>query len=479
MNFTEAIATLQHQLGTAIVHTEPVMLYAKSFDATRISQLPSAVIMPQQLSDVGIVLKLANEYKIAVTVRGGGTSLTGSTIPERGGWVLDLSNFKALTINAAAGMADVEPGVTIAELQTAATAEGWMYPPDPASRQYATIGGTIATNASGMTGAKYGATREYILALRGYLPTGEYVTWGAPVKKFAAGFNLRDLWIGSEGMLGVIAGAVVKLVPAPQTIWTILVEFKDDVALAEAMTAWFKLRLIPRVAEFIDAATLQACVAAGLTLPFKRSSDQAVVVLLELDGATAAVSDDSNQVLAWAKQFGIWHDTATGDNREALWTLRRSCSGAMRRLAPTRLNEDIVVPLDRFQAFMEQIEQLRRSSKLIIAVFGHIGDGNMHVNICFDDQNEQQRIAAWQAVQQLMQGVHDLGGVISGEHGIGLAKSKFLALQHSAAAIQAMQNVKHALDPNNILNPGKMFTPTDMSKFTPEQVSLPWESIKY
>ncbi|MFZ1054150.1 MAG: FAD-binding oxidoreductase [Opitutaceae bacterium] len=226
MDFSAATQLLRSKLGPKVVRMDAASTREASFDSSKIAFPPEAVVFPRGRSDIARVLALANRLRVPVTVRGRGTSLTGSASPLRGGWVLDLHGWNTVRIDARAGLAQVEAGATVAAIQAAADAKGWFYPPDPSSKKYCTIGGTIACNAGGMHGGRYGVTRDFVLALKGFLPTGEFVEWGTATKKFSAGFNLRDLWIGSEGMLGIVTDATLKLIPRPEERWTLLVSFR-------------------------------------------------------------------------------------------------------------------------------------------------------------------------------------------------------------------------------------------------------------
>jgi len=378
-------------------------------------------------------------------------------------------------IDAQAGLAHVQAGATVAKIQAAAEARGWFYPPDPSSKQYCTIGGNIACNAGGMHGGKYGVTRDFVLALEGFLPTGEWVRWGTPTKKFSAGFNLRDLWIGSEGMLGVVTAATLKLVPKPEARWTLLVSFDREPAAFRAVLALFRLRIQPAICEFLDRYSVQCAEQATGRAVFAGQAGKPVV-LLELAGRPAEVAAERRRVLAWAREHGVAHRAArTRAEAEALWTVRRSCSGAMFKMGDSKLNEDIVVPMAKYVAFAAFLERLRTSSGLPIPTFGHLGDGNLHVNIMYHRADPRERAAAERAVNALMRAVVALGGAISGEHGIGLAKTPFLRLQHSAAEVRAMRAVKRALDPRGILNPGKMFEVFRVWESPRVDVKLPWD----
>ena len=250
-SFARATVQLRRRLG-AVVDTSEKGRWAASFDSSKISFLPDAVVTPRREEQIGVVLELANTYRVPVTVRGRGTTLMGSAAPVRGGWVIDMLRLNKVAIDRDAGLALVQAGATTQSIQDAAAAEGWFYPPDPSSKAYCTIGGNIACNAGGMHGGKYGVTRDFVLALRGFLPTGEAVQWGTATKKFAAGFNLRDLWIGSEGQLGVVTGAVLKLIPQPAARWTLLTSFPDEVTALSAAKALFRTRVQPAICEFLD-----------------------------------------------------------------------------------------------------------------------------------------------------------------------------------------------------------------------------------
>lgn len=475
MNHRLATQLLLRRLGAKIVRTDAASLHTASFDSSKIPFAPEALILPRREADLGVVLTLANQKRVPVTVRGGGTTLTGAAAPRRGGWVVDLTAWKKVRIDAEMGLAHVQAGAKIADIHAAAEAVGWFYPPDPSSKVYSTIGGNIACNAGGMHGGKYGVTRDFVLALEGFLPTGEFVRWGTPTKKFSAGFNLRDLWIGSEGMLGIITAATLKLIPRPAARWTVLTAFADEAAAFRAVRALFAQRIQPAICEFLDRySVLCAERATGKTVFAGQAGKP--VVLLELAGSASEVREQKRAVLAWAAEHTLAHREARSrEEAETLWAVRRKCSGAMFELGDAKLNEDIVIPAQNYERFATFLEKLRRTSKLAIPTFGHLGDGNLHVNIMYHRAIPAECRAAEHAVQKLMETVVALGGAISGEHGIGLAKTPFLHLQHNTAQIGAMRAVKRALDPKGILNPGKMFDRFEIWKYPRLDVKLPWD----
>jgi glycolate oxidase len=474
---TFAIATieLQRRLGRKTVRTDDAAREAASYDSSKLPFLPEAVIFPRREADIGVALTLANRHGVPVTVRGRGTTLTGAAAPRRGGWVVDMLGLKKITVDAEAGMAQVQAGAKVADIQRATEAVGWFYPPDPSSREYCTIGGNIACNAGGMHGGKYGVTRDFILALEGFLPTGEFVKWGTPTKKFSSGFNLRDLWIGSEGMLGIVTAATLKLIPTPAARWTLLAAFTTEIDAFQAVRALFRARVQPAICEFLDRYSVMCAERATGATVFEGQPGKPVL-LIELAGSASEVREVKKTVLAWAAEYALAHRAAKNrPEAEALWAVRRKCSGAMFELGDAKLNEDIVVPMRNYEAFAVFLEKLRVESKLSIPTFGHLGDGNLHVNIMYHKAVSAEVRAAEKAVQKLMKTVVALGGAISGEHGIGLAKSPFLRLQHSPAQVRAMQAVKQALDPKGILNPGKMFEVFEVWKHQRIDVKFPWD----
>ncbi|HWA87786.1 MAG TPA: FAD-binding oxidoreductase [Opitutus sp.] len=486
-SFVAATNELKRRLGARVVSTDEAVRYAASFDSSKISFMPAAVIKPRRPGQVGVALELANKHRVPVTVRGRGTTLMGSAAPMCGGWVIDMLALNRISIDAIAGMAHVQAGAKVGDIQRAAAEEGWFYPPDPSSKEYCTIGGNIACNAGGMHGGKYGVTRDFVVALSGFLPTGEYVEWGTATKKFSAGFNLRDLWVGSEGMLGAVTGAVLKLIPQPEARWTLLTAFRDEAAAIEAALSLFAARVQPAICEFLDRESVLCAERAMQTTIFPRRAggrrqatplqgETTPLILLEFAGSAAEVREQKAVALAWARGHAAAHRAARNrEEAEQLWAVRRKCSGAMFELGDTKLNEDVVVPMKRYRQFMRFLAGLKRSARLPIPTFGHLADGNLHVNIMFHREDREEARRAEAALDRLMHTVVKLGGAISGEHGIGLAKTPFLRLQHRPAEVKAMKAVKRALDPRGILNPGKMFEPVRIWKFPRLAVHLPWD----
>lgn len=475
-DFSAATEALKNALGSDVVRTDEAARFAASFDNTRLSFMPDAVVFPRDEDDVGAVLRAACASGVPVTVRGAGTGTTGAAAPVCGGWALSLAHWTRLEIDAAAGTADAQPGVVTRRVSDEAAKFGLFYPPDPASVKFCTIGGNIATNAGGLRAAKYGVTRDHVIALEGFLPTGEKVRWGAPVKKFVSGYNLRDLWIGSEGTLGVVTRALLRLAPLPEARRTFLCAFDGDAAALRAAESLLRARVVPSVCEFLDALSVGCAEAYRGKKFFGKKS---AVLLVEVDGDAASVAAQAERVRAWARgNASEFRETGDAAEAESLWEARRICSQAMFLLADAKLNEDVCVPARNFIPLLEAMRKITEETGLATPIFGHAADGNLHVHIMYRRADARERAAAQTAIRRVMETVVALDGAITGEHGIGLSKSPFLALQHAPAEIAAMRAVKRALDPQDILGRGKIFTPFNVWDCVPVDVVLPWDKKK-
>lgn len=474
MKFSNATIALKTQLGESVTTGEEA-LFRASYDGSKLSFLPEAVVHPKNHAEIEALLILANEHQVPVTTRGAGSSNTGSAVPVRGGWVLDLSGWRDIRIDPVTGMAYVQAGAIVGNILAEAEKVGWFYPPDPSSRGFSTIGGNIACNAGGLRGAKYGVTRDYVLALKGFLPTGEYVEWARDLRKYAAGFNFRDLWIGSEGTLGVITEAVLRLIPKPESRWTYLASFENETVALEAIRDLLATRITPSILEFLDRESVLCAERATQKEIFAGQAGRPVV-LVELDGYPGRVEEERQVVLKWGQEHALASKEASDPEKEAeLWEVRRKCSGAMFELGDAKLNEDIVVPLRSQVELLQFIRQISAETGISIPTFGHAADGNFHVNVMYYRDDPVNSAKARDVVFSLMKKVLELGGTISGEHGIGLAKTAFFAMEHSPAEVEAMKRVKRALDPNNVLNPGKLFEVFEYWNHRPVKVRLPWD----
>jgi len=469
-----AIEQLCKQLGDC-VETSFEQREDYSYDGLKISSVPDAVIQIKESAQVGTVLKIANQYGIPVTTRGAGSSLTGGATPIQGGWVLDLSQLNHFEIDEENQLARCGPGVVVADLQAAAAQQDLFYPPDPSSKKFCTLGGNVACNAGGLRCVKYGVTRDYILSLSGYLANGEYVRWGRTTRKFATGYNLRDLWVGSEGTLGVVTEITVRLIDLPMTTRTFLGVFESDELALSSPDALRKLGLRPSILEYMDRWTID-CLQKYVATEVFSGIEPHPMLLIEVDGNEHEVQEQSKLLENWLMDTALAHRSAvTPEESEKIWDVRRQGSSSMKKLASTKLNEDVVVPLSRQTELVQSVEELRKKYGIKIGVFGHCGDGNLHVNLMYDEENDEETSRAVSALHELMSQVISLDGAISGEHGVGLAKTPFVKEQFNDAEWNAMLAVKKALDPKNILNPGKIFDvfhPWEQKKIP---VTLSWE----
>jgi glycolate oxidase len=469
-----AIKALRRKLPGRVFVDEKSCFNA-SLDNLRLSFLPDAVVKVQTAAEVGAVLKLAHKYTIPVTARGAGSSATGSAVPLHGGWVLDVSALDDIKIDTVSRMVTAGAGAVTSEIQDQVEAVGLFYPPDPSSKKYSTIGGNIACNAGGLRCVKYGVTRDYVLGLEGFYADGSPFKLGLALKKYVSGLNLRDLLIGSEGTLGVITAATLKLIPKPQKRWTGMFAFKSEAAALKAVVALFDAGLNPSILEFLDRQSVTCAERYTGHLIFD-DCPRASILLIEVDGRPAEVREQRIRLLEFMQSRAIAHREARTDAKaEALWQVRRTCSQSMFSIADTKLNEDVVVPIQKQAELIRYTIALKKEIGLATPTFGHAGDGNLHVHIMYDRSNAEDAVKAKVGIKKLMQKVVDLGGVITGEHGVGLAKAPFMELQHSKAEIAAMRAVKDALDPKGILNPGKIFEPFEVWDHKPVQVKLPWD----
>ncbi|MHB1629488.1 MAG: FAD-linked oxidase C-terminal domain-containing protein [Bacilli bacterium] len=448
----------------------PNELHAYSYDATPLLQsAPDAVIMPGSVQEVAAILRLANERRIPVIPRGSGTNLAGGAIPVQGGIVLNMNRFNQIhEIDVKNLTATLGPGVITADLHAAVEAAGLFYPPDPGSMRISTVGGNVAQGAGGMRGLKYGVTKDYVMGLEYVLPTGEVLRCGGKNVKDVAGYDLTRLMVGSEGTLGVITEITVKLLPIPATKRTLVVYCRSLVDAARIVERIIAARIIPATIEFLDQATMKVVDDfAKLGLPL----DMASMLLIEQDGAEAQVVEDIGKIADIARQAGAAEvrTAATMDEGAKLLTARRSALSALSRLRPTTILEDATVPRARLAEMVEEIERVARKYNLQICTFGHAGDGNLHPTCMTDERDHEEIARVEQAFEEIFLAAIRFGGTITGEHGVGMAKSKYLHLKVGEGGIELMERLKAAFDPNNILNPGKVFAKRDRRRITVNQ----------
>jgi glycolate oxidase len=448
---------LKSLVGPANFSTSPEELVVYSYDATQRDSLPWVVVRPCSSREISEILRLANRERFPVVPRGAGTGMSGGAVPVQGGVVLSLERMNhILEIDEQDFIAIVEPGVITGDLQREVESRGLFYPPDPASRKFCTLGGNVAECAGGLRAVKYGVTKDYVLGLEVVLPTGEIINTGARTVKSVAGYDLTKLIVGSEGTLGVVTRITMRLLPLPETVKTLAAFFSEIPAAAKAASAIIASGVVPRALEFVDQAALRA--VEGY-LKEDISHGAAAMLLVEVDGPAESTGRDADRIAEIMVQGGATRvDRAGSDSeRERLWKARRSISPALYAIKPKKLNEDIVVPRSRIANSLQEIAAIAARHGLLIVNFGHAGDGNIHTNIMFDEADLAKAEAA---VKEIFAAVLRLGGSITGEHGIGLSKAAYLPMELGPEAIAAMKRIKHALDPNNILNPGKIFLET-------------------
>ncbi|NKB70729.1 MAG: FAD-binding protein [Candidatus Latescibacteria bacterium] len=440
------------------VLTEPEDLSVYAFDGTAIlHQLPGCVLLPDNAGQVAQIMALAHQYRIPVVTRGSGTGLAGGSVPSPGCIVLCLVRLdKIVELDSRNLVAVVEPGVRTQVLADAAMAAGLFYPPDPGSIKISTLGGNVANNSGGLRGLKYGVTRDYVMALEVVLADGQILHTGTKCVKDVAGFSLKDLFIGSEGCLGVITRITLKLIPPPQAKKTMLAMFDSMDAAARTISAIIQEQIIPCTLEFLDRVTI-GCVEeyAHIGLPL----DAEAVLLMEVDGHLAQVGEEAAAVERIARQHGAGQVRTAASEAEAvqLATARRSAFSALARLAPTVVLEDVTVPRSELANMVARIQEVGQRYEVKIGTFGHMGDGNLHPTFLTDERNREEMERVEEAMKEVFEYAVELGGTITGEHGVGLAKKPFLPGALGPVGMAVMGQVKDSFDPHGILNPGKVF----------------------
>ncbi len=450
------IHELQQIVGREQVMVSEADRLTYAYDAAVLEPvLPALVVRPRSPEDLGRVVRLCNDHGLPLTVRGAGTNLSGGTIPHAGGVVV-LTNAlnQILEINAADQYAVVQPGVVTAKLAAAVEAKGLFYPPDPGSMAVSTLGGNVAENAGGLRGLKYGVTLDYVMGLKFFAAAGDLVKTGSRTVKCVTGYNLTGLLVGSEGTLGVISEIILKLIPLPQDRRAMLATFDRVDQASETVAAIISHRIVPATLEFLDNFTIRTVEDySHVGLPV----DAAALLLIEVDGHPAVVAEEAAQVEALCRKLGATqvHTAQDAAERDRVWAARRAALSALAKLKPTVVLEDATVPRSQIPAMIRTIEEIGRKFELPIGTFGHAGDGNLHPTILTDRRNQEE----WHRVEAAVAAIFDaalaLGGTLSGEHGIGKAKARFLEKEVGPGTIRYSKSIKSALDPKNILNPGQ------------------------
>jgi glycolate oxidase len=452
------VADLQRIVGKTNVLLTKEDLATYSYDATTMwKHLPEAVVFPLTTEHVSQIIRLAGVNKIPVTTRGGGTNLSGGSVPVQGGVVLCLSKMsRIISIKKTTLTAEVEAGVNLLDFQKALAKEGLFYPPDPQSAQGCTLGGTVAENASGPLGVKYGVTKQYLLGMEVVLASGEVVQLGGQTIKNRMGYELASLFVGSEGMLGVITRLTLRLLPLPETQKTLVAVFNDVETAGETVSQIIATGVIPAKIEFMDNWVLRRIEElTHLGLPVESEA----LLLIQCDGNSLVVDKEIAKIIEVCQKMGAAEARSAKSEAEAamLWQARKSAFGAVYSSSPTVLGEDLTVPRDKLAPMVRKFKEIGKKYGFEIPIVGHAGDGNLHPNILTDVNNKENFAKAMQAAEEMVRATLELGGVLSGEHGIGLEKRVFMKMAMDPMALRMMKDIKHLLDPQNILNPGKFW----------------------
>ncbi|GMV22469.1 MAG: dehydrogenase [Acidimicrobiia bacterium] len=454
----DLVIQLRHIVGDEWVSTDVGTLTAYGVDALKQGRPADVVVKPANTAEVAAVARLCHETRTPLVPRGAGTGYTGGAVPVHGGVVISLERLnRILEIDEGNLLAVVEPHVITGDLQTAVEAVGLFYPPDPASLKQSVVGGNVAENAGGPRAFKYGVTNKYILGLEAVLPTGEIIETGGKVVKNVVGYDLTHLLAGSEGTLAIITKVIVRLIPKPPVQVTMRASFPSVRHAVDAVTRLIRARVIPAALELIDGDSLDA-VATHLQVRSLAPEGTAAILLLEVDGLSEQVGGEADRIEVACREAGATEFLRARDEgeRQELWRVRREISPSLKVITPLKFNHDVVVPKARIPELFELVDELRSRYRLRIPCFGHVGDGNIHVNIMVTPDDADEIARAHDAEGDLFRGVVALEGSISGEHGIGFAKAKYLSLELSDAELALMRRLKAAFDPHGILNPGKM-----------------------
>jgi glycolate oxidase len=454
----EIVSQLQKITGKEGVLTAKEDLNAYSYDGTTTwTHMPDVVVLPTTTEQISQVLKLANENKVPVTTRGAGTNVSGGSIPIKGGIVLCTTRmYKILDINKTNLTATVEPGVILQDFNIALAKEGLFYPPDPQSFLGCTMGGTVAENAGGPYCVKYGVTKQYLLGLEVVLANGYVMHVGGVTVKNRTGYELVMLFTGSEGTLGVITKITVRLLPMPAASKTMMAVFDDMVVGGQAVSNIIGSGVVPAKIEFVDNFVIRRI---EQMTPMGLPVDANALLLLQADGNPAAVEADTQQIVDILKKSGAKDVKVAKDADEAAayWKMRSAGFAAVFGAAHTVLAEDVAVPRDKLAEFIKKLGEISERTGFFIQYLGHAGDGNLHPSIFTDMRNKEEFARAQAAMGEIFRAALSLGGVLSGEHGIGLEKQRFLKEAMDPVALDLMKKIKGILDPNNILNPGKIW----------------------
>ncbi|MCX8076895.1 MAG: FAD-binding protein [Aquificaceae bacterium] len=451
------VEKLTEALGKEKVKEDTVNRKLYSYDATPIPiqrAVPSAVVFPESHEDVVKLVKVCYEEGIPIFPRGAGSGLTGGAVPTlEKGVVVSFERMNKFEVNADNTTAEVQPGVITAQFQDYVERLGLFYPPDPSSFKYSTLGGNIAENAGGPRCLKYGVTREYVLGLTAVIKEGHTIKTGNPVIKDVAGYDITKLLVGSEGTLGLITSATLKLIPKPKARATALALFNNLEDVGKAVTRILTSGLFPSALEFMDEDAIRAVEDyKPVGLPRVEA-----LLLIEVDGTHQSVLEDIKQVEELLKPMGVEVITAKSkEQEEKLWSARKSLGPALGNLRSGKINEDIVIPRIYLSEAIREFREVARKYDLLMVIFGHIGDGNLHVNLLYDKSKTEEEERAERAVDEVFEVALKYNGSITGEHGVGLTKKKFLKSQFGEVGYELLKGIKLLFDPKNLFNPGKV-----------------------
>jgi glycolate oxidase len=453
------LKALESIVGTENIKSDKAHLIAYCYDATKDRYEPDAVVFPKDEDDVSKILKYCNENSIVIVPRGAGSGFTGGSLPANGGIIMSLERHmnKILEIDMENMVAVVQPGVVNMDLQRAVEAKGLFYPPDPASQEYSTIGGNVSENAGGMRAAKYGITKDFVMALRAVIPNGEIIRAGKKTIKDVAGFNIAGILIASEGTLGVITEITLKLIPKPKMNKTAMGIFDSVDSAMQAVYKTMATGVTPVAMEFLDKLTVAAVEEKFNTgLP----KDAGALLVTDVDGNSEAELDAQLNIIERVfSENGCSRFQIAKDKEESndLWFARRNASPSLMVYGNKKLNEDITVPRSRLPELLAKINDIAIKYEVNIPCFGHTGDGNVHTNVMVKDGTDPKQLKdGHDAIEEVFKAAVELGGTLSGEHGIGISKAPFMHLAFSDAEMELFRSIKKAFDPNNILNPNKM-----------------------
>jgi glycolate oxidase len=443
-------------VGRDHCHTLPEQRAVYAYDAAVSDYMPGVVVFPADTAQVEQLVLLANKTNTPVTPRGAGTGMTGGSVAVCGGAVVVFSRMnRIISIDSQNLVACVQPGVITGKFQEAVEEKGLFYPPDPSSAAFSTIGGNVAQCAGGPRAVKYGVTRDYVLGLEAVTGKGEVISTGVKTAKGVVGYDLTRLIVGSAGTLALITRIFLRLLPLPESVRTLTAVFDRMEDAAGAVAQLFAAKIICRSIEYLDKAAIacaEKAMAAGLP------TDAGALLLLEVDGDLASTESLAAKALEVCRQAGASQVAGLEDPERAklYWKARKALSPALYQYGPHKINEDIVVPRNRIPQMVERINQIRERTGLTMVSFGHAGDGNIHVNIMLDKSDLAAAKKAEQAVEEIFDYTLELGGTISGEHGVGLTKAPYFSKEIGPASHRIMKEIKKVFDPNSILNPGKM-----------------------